>query len=219
MKFRSTLFDQGSGSLSNMVILKSNVIRARVIPANPNTTAQQTVRARLATIAGAWVNTLTDAQRDAWRAYALTVTKTNSIGQTVSISGLDAYVRTNTVMLQGGSTRLDTAPTASGSLVVPQITGLDIDATGAVTITYATALPATIKVNASTSATNISPGRNSFTGPYRYRVTGTGAASVTLIVDTGETPTAGSTVAVRLIHFNTTGQVSEPFSQLLTVSA
>jgi len=80
MKVRSSVFDlELSGKLGNVVAgrARNNIrwIRGRVIPANPQTSFQSVVRNGMSSAATIWNATLTQAQRDAWDAYAAAVPK------------------------------------------------------------------------------------------------------------------------------------------------
>lgn len=85
--------------------------RNRSIPVNPNTARQVAVRNAVRAITIAWANTLTQALRDAWQVYAANVPWTNRLGQSVFLTGLNMYVRTNTPRVQNAIPRVDVAPT------------------------------------------------------------------------------------------------------------
>lgn len=85
--------------------------RNRSVPVNPNTARQVAVRNAVTSITIAWQNTLTQAQRDAWNVYAANVTWLNKLGQSVKLTGLNHYVRSNTPRVQNGIPRVDAAPT------------------------------------------------------------------------------------------------------------
>jgi hypothetical protein len=59
----------------------------------------------------AWQNALTDLQRLQWQAYAAVVPWLNHLGDTVHLTGLSHYLRTNSVALQAGLARIDDGPT------------------------------------------------------------------------------------------------------------
>lgn len=84
--------------------------RNRSIPVNPNTARQVAVRNAVRSIAIAWQNTLTQVQRDAWNVYASNVSWQNRLGQTVTLTGLNHYIRSNTPRVQNGIARVDAAP-------------------------------------------------------------------------------------------------------------
>ena len=85
--------------------------RNRSVPVNPNTDRQVAVRNDVRALTIAWQNTLTQAQRNAWEIYADNVTWLNHLGQSVHLTGLNHYVRSNIPRMQCGLDRLDAAPT------------------------------------------------------------------------------------------------------------
>lgn len=88
--------------------------RTRAIPVNPNSTQQGVVRARLALNSAAWRD-LTGAQRAGWSTLGLSMTRTDSLGQTVNLTGLQAYCSVNNERSAAGDAVLSDAP----SLVTP----------------------------------------------------------------------------------------------------
>lgn len=85
-------------------------VRARTTPTNPNTVFQQAVRNAVRAITSNW-NNLSDAQREAWGVYAANTTFRNRIGDTIKLSGIANYVRSNTPRFQAGLAVIDDAPT------------------------------------------------------------------------------------------------------------
>lgn len=98
-------------------------VRTRAIPVNPNTSAQGVVRARLALNSSAWRG-LTDAQRAGWNDLALSMTRTDSLGQTIHLTGLQAYCSVNNENLAAGNAVVADAPAVvnPGSLATATIT-------------------------------------------------------------------------------------------------
>jgi len=84
--------------------------RNRAIPTNPNTDRQIAMRNATRNLTIRWDQTLSEAQREAWRTYALNIPWTNRLGQVINLSGLNHYVRTNALRLQSGIEVRDTAP-------------------------------------------------------------------------------------------------------------
>jgi hypothetical protein len=103
--------------------------RSRATPVNPNTTAQGTVRARLAANSAAW-RALTDLQRAGWEALGEMMTRTDALGQTYSLTGFQAYCSVNNNKVAAGDATVSAAP----ALVTPSAL-----LTCALTITAATA--------------------------------------------------------------------------------
>lgn len=88
--------------------------RGRATPTNPNSTAQQVARNALAELATAWAQTLTQAQRDAWAAYADATPVTDVFGDPLLLTGQQMYNRCNQPRLRAGATRVDDGPTTPG---------------------------------------------------------------------------------------------------------
>lgn len=104
---------QRSGSIGGTVWShnRSGVyIRSRSIPVNPNTSRQVAVRNAVRAIAIAWDLTLTQAQRNAWDVYASNVDWTNKLGQSINLTGLNHYIRSNTPRVMNALARVDAAP-------------------------------------------------------------------------------------------------------------
>jgi len=114
--------------------------RTRANPVNPSSTFQQTARARLATNAAAW-RLLTSEQRAAWDVLGGNMTRTDSLGQTYTLTGSQAYASVNGTRLAAGDAIVSTAP----ALLTPDVVtiGAIVCTNAAHTIAYAvTPLPA-----------------------------------------------------------------------------
>jgi len=104
---------QRSGSIGGTVWShnRSGVyIRNRSIPVNPNTDRQSAVRNAVRSLAILWETVLTQNQRDAWDVYAANVSWQNKLGVTISLTGLNHYIRSNTELVTLGFGRIDDAP-------------------------------------------------------------------------------------------------------------
>jgi hypothetical protein len=115
------------GSIGGTVFARNRggvYARARVVGINPQTARQVAVRASLGDLAQLWSTTLTDAQRAAWELYAANVLIPNSLGEPRSLTGQQMYVRSNTLLLDTGGTRVDDAPTifTVGPTITPTYT-------------------------------------------------------------------------------------------------
>lgn len=75
--------------------------RNRSIPVNPNTDRQVHVRNIVRGLTIRWNTILTQLERDAWETYAGNVTWVNRLGQSVHLTGLNHFVRSNTPRVQG----------------------------------------------------------------------------------------------------------------------
>ncbi len=104
-----------SGSLGGITAARNKggqYLRARVVPVDPGSPAQTTLRTVFSALAVAWQTILTQANRDAWDTYAENVTVVNRIGETVNITGFNMYIRSNTPRVQAGFARVDAGPTS-----------------------------------------------------------------------------------------------------------
>ena len=104
---------QRSGSSGGTVFSHNRsgaYIRARSKPVNPNTARQVVVRNAVRALSIAWSAVLTQLQRDAWNVYAANVSWLNRLGETITLTGLNHFIRSNTPLLQNGLARIDDAP-------------------------------------------------------------------------------------------------------------
>lgn len=83
--------------------------RTRATPVNPRTTAQGTVRNRMAVNAAAW-RALTAAQRAGWSDLGASMTRTDSLGQVNALTGFGAYCSVNGNNLNAGNAAVSDAP-------------------------------------------------------------------------------------------------------------
>jgi hypothetical protein len=88
--------------------------RTRATPVNPSTTAQGVVRARMAANAAAW-RALTSDQRAGWTDLGNSMTRTDSLGQSYTLTGFAAYCSVNNNLVAIGSATISAAP----ALVTP----------------------------------------------------------------------------------------------------
>ena len=81
-------------------------VRRRVSPTNPSSTRQQTMRTFLSTLAALWSTTLTSAQRAQWNTWAENQTREGPLGNSINLTGINAYVMLNCHLLDAGDTRI-----------------------------------------------------------------------------------------------------------------
>jgi len=114
MKFKSHIVTQASGSVGGTTYAQNQgglYMRARSIPTNPNSAAQQALRNVFKGLMNAWTNTLTAAQRAAWNVYSTNVPMKGPLGDTRPIGGVANFIRSNTPRVQNAQSRIDSAPT------------------------------------------------------------------------------------------------------------
>ena len=103
MKISTGLAGEMSGSMGGITASHNRggaYLRRRSIPVNPNTARQQSVKSSFGGLVQAWTNELTEAQRQAWRAYAAAVPRQDSLGNTITLTGQQWYIAANTPRLQ-----------------------------------------------------------------------------------------------------------------------
>lgn len=83
--------------------------RNRVIPTNPVTSAQTNVRTSFGNIAEDWRG-LTEEQRDAWTAFGQNFARTDSLGETYNLTGLQAFASVNQNLFTVGGTAVLAPP-------------------------------------------------------------------------------------------------------------
>lgn len=113
MLFVPTIAGKLSGKIGAIVASHNRggpYFRLATVPTNPNTPFQQAVRTAVAALTSAWQDSLTQAQRDAWQVYADNVTVVNRIGESVNISGIAHFVRSNVARLQNDLVSILVAP-------------------------------------------------------------------------------------------------------------
>jgi hypothetical protein len=119
MKILPTLGSMMSGSLRGLTASHNKgglYLRGRTVPTNPNTARQQVARSTIGYLMQTWDQELTDVQRQGWRSYAENVPVTDTLGQPMTLSGVNHFVRSNSARAQalmitgGGPARVDDAP-------------------------------------------------------------------------------------------------------------
>lgn len=177
MKFKSQVFTQVSGSIGGITYAHNRgglYTRARSIPVNPNSPGQIAVRGFLSTTVSHWINTLTQAERDAWKLYADNTPLTDRLGDPLTLTGQQMYVRCNVARLRGGLLRVDAGPTTFGEALLTSPSITTMVAPTALTIDYdendawADIIGGGMIVQVGIPQ---SPTINFFKGPYRFGAT------------------------------------------------
>lgn len=113
MKFLSQLTTMTSGSVNGLTASHNRsgqYFRAKVVPVNPSTINQQVIRNAFSELSIAWLNDLSQAQRDGWDLYADNVPVTDKLGQSINLTGQNMYIRSNVPRLQFDQIGTITAP-------------------------------------------------------------------------------------------------------------
>lgn len=113
MKFTSDVLSGASGSIGGTTYSHNRggqYTRKRAVPTNPSSVRQGAVRSAFQGLVSAWSNELTPAERIAWTTFADNTPQSDALGQTLILTGQQAYIKANSVRLQAGLARIDAAP-------------------------------------------------------------------------------------------------------------
>lgn len=116
---------QASGSIAATTFSHNRYgayVRNRAIPIKSTTSYAQASKARLTEASQAWAS-LTDAQRLAWKNWALANPITDVLGEKQELDGHAAYVQLNTRMLAAGLTKLTAPPLVAAPAPLTTLTG------------------------------------------------------------------------------------------------
>lgn len=139
VKFGPAIAD-ARGKIGGLVFSKNrygSYARTWKKPVNPNSAAQQKVRADMGALVSAWSIDLTQLQRDAWAVYAAAITFVNSLGETITLTGYNQYIRSNIARLNNGMTRISDGPVVL--LLPPTDSDFDVslsEASQQITVTF-----------------------------------------------------------------------------------
>jgi hypothetical protein len=177
-------------------------VRNRSTPVNPNSVPQGNVRARLSNNAAAW-RALTDVQREGWISLGLSITRSDSLGQSYNLTGFQTYCLINNNKLAAGDAIVSAAPalTDPGTLLTATVTLTS----AAFSIAYTTTPLATGVRLFVFASPQRSAGRY-FEGDYRLiAVTAAAAASPFVVFTTYSarlgTPVTGNKIFISLVLY------------------
>lgn len=136
MLFSSPVYSQASGSVAGLTYSHNKggmYARARVTPTDPATERQEFARFSVSNFSNRWINTLSQSLRNTWELYAANVTLVNALGDSIYVSGLNHYIRSNAPRHQIGLAVIDQAPsvfdlgTHGGvTVTIDATTGIDV---------------------------------------------------------------------------------------------
>lgn len=115
-----------SGSLAGTTFARNRggaYMRNRTTPLNPNSPRQNFVRTTFAGLSNAWSTELSQVQRDEWNQYAAQVPVQNRLGEQIFLTGINMYVRANSLLLDTGGIRRDDGPLefTQGPSIIPNL--------------------------------------------------------------------------------------------------
>lgn len=124
--FKSNTMTSASGSVGGTTYSHNRsgqYMRARRIPTNPNSDAQQSVRANFSSFSAAWRD-LSSADQANWGVYAAATPRKNALGDTIFLTAQQMYVACNSLAAQLGLV-IATPPATPGTVPL----GPDLDVT------------------------------------------------------------------------------------------
>lgn len=233
-----------SGSLGGMTASHGRggyYLRNRVKPVNSNTPRQQAVRSSLGALVQGWSSLLTPAQRAGWTAYANATPRTDRLGESLILTGSQAYVACNTPRLQVNAStltasmpRVDDAPTIptlgeppNGPIAVNLAAGPPEALGGGLTFAVPPSDDGDLLFYVGSKL--MGSGETAYRGPYQLAFTvpivdGVAATvwSGIEVADpndwaAGIVPAAGDTIALRILAAYDDGRISQEWRGLVTV--
>jgi hypothetical protein len=111
-----------------------NIVRKRVKPTNPKTTAQRNVRGNFKSSSTGW-NSLTTTQQAAWIAWAATNSFTDKFGGSKNLAANAAYVRYQRLRNTVGLASTTAVPSALGTYPPTPTAVAAVGSTGIITLT------------------------------------------------------------------------------------
>jgi hypothetical protein len=100
--------------------------RQFVVPANPNTTAQQAIRSYFTSISEAY-QTLSQAEVEAWQAAAAEINRTGRLGLSYKMTWTQLFQSVNSYRLQAGEVITLTVPSTAGATVPATVASVTSD--------------------------------------------------------------------------------------------
>jgi hypothetical protein len=117
MKVLPTMGSMYSGSLRGITAAHNAgglYFRGRTVPTNPNTARQQDMRSIVGGLTQSWSSTLTEAQRQAWRDYAANVPVVDRLGETMTLSGINWFIKSRASAFQVTNSTLSATASIGG---------------------------------------------------------------------------------------------------------
>lgn len=172
--------------------------RTRAIPVNPSSDRQGLIRGYLGDLSQAWRD-LTDAQRAGWETLALSMVRTDALGQSYALDGQQAYISVNMANLNAGNATVSAAP---GMIAPTGLISATITSTGGTLSAAYTATPLSAGCRLfSYASPQRSPGR-SFESDLRLIAVSAAAAASPANLLSAYTARFGAPVVGQKIHFS-----------------
>ena len=238
MKFTSSLIAAGSGSLGGSTFSHNRggpYIRNRSVPVNTMTARRTAVRGAFAGLSNQWRN-LSAEDQEGWSTYAEATPVMDSLGFSRTLSGQQMYIRCNTPRVQVDDTaltlaRVDTPPTVPGFGVATTKITEALIAIGGATMT----ISGEFGTEADSAGTVIiyvglpmSTGATYYGGPFQLVGLGAFAMEPTTWINaaipmdplglSNRFLAEDDRVAIRTRTSMADGRLSQPFTQIVTVT-
>lgn len=198
--------------------------RVRVVPSNPQSTAQMAVRADFTTNSQAWRG-LTDAQRASWNKAVGNYPRINRVGDSHNLSGNALYQSLNKNLADVGIAPISSAPAPASVETVTVSTAVADFSAQTLVITLGGAIPANTSLKVFTTET-LSAGVASPGTKLRQLTSYAAAGGPGLTLTTpylakyGTIGAAGSKIFYKLVPVNaTTGQLGAAITGVITIQA
>lgn len=220
MKFLSPLFSAVSGSIAGTTFYSSGglIARARALPTNPNSQAQQNARTALGTASAEW-QLLTDDNRADWDAYAAATPTTDKVGNTITLTGLNMWQRWCSLRELIGESITMPSPLAGSGFGVPPGNITAEATTPAINVEIPGGAP-----NSGDMIVQISPklgdGQQSLAQPLTFEASAAvGIAATTVAVTPVTTIALDDRFVMRARIVYDDGRVSQTSTEIVTVAA
>jgi len=201
------------GSIAGTVFARNRsgaYARNRTKPVNPNTTAQSQVRQNLSDLQNYFRSALTTAQQNGWKFYAEQSPTLNRLGQSIKLTAINQFIRTNSLRLLAALSILDDAPATNGVPFAP-ILGLTCDTTDGLQLATETPAQAANEV----LALQISPPKpftvNFFRTGFVQSVYNVGVLTLPITLKPDTDVAIGQRYFVNARFMDATGRVSNQF--------
>ncbi len=218
MLYKSALLTAASGKIRGIVASHNRggtYFRGLTIPTNPGSSFQTTVRNAMKTLTSRWQETLTSVQRAAWQTYADAVQVRNALGDLITLTGQNMFIRSNISRLQASLAIVDAAPIVFdlGTFTAPTITLAPLGTTGTITFSAADSWNATsagaqgmLVYQSRAQARSI----NYYKGPYRFAAIVNGTAGTGTFTSPFTNPGTTNQAFFQVVVTRSDGRLSSP---------
>lgn len=171
------LITDARGSMAGNTYSKNRFgkyIRARTKPINPRSSRQSAARVAIMMLAEQWRESpMDDPKRLAWEVYAKGVNWLNKLGETVTLTGFNMFIRSNAALIRAGAAIVTAGPPDIGLpagdikfvAVAPKAAGQQITFVFDDTMDWNTEAGGYLVIDAGRPQ---NPTRNYFGGPWRF---------------------------------------------------